>query len=134
MKGDSTQPFEGRSRHTASTVKNSKGETFIYVYGGVHGKDKMYSLSLGSVLQWHRLSGATGEAPNDLFSHCATSIKNKIYIFGGLDQSSTCTTSLYVFDTLLLHWEKLKFSSSLMAKHPVSVEIRKKEKRSSFIV
>jgi N-acetylneuraminic acid mutarotase len=122
MHGDSRQPFEGRSRHTASTVKNSKGETSIYIYGGVHGKDKMYSLSLGSVLQWHRITAATGEAPTDLFSHCATSIKNKIYLFGGLDQSSTCTSSLYVFDTLLLHWEKFKFSSSLMTKHPVRVK------------
>ena len=43
MRGEITKPFEGRSRHTAVTVKNqkgnAKGETSIYVYGGVHGKD-----------------------------------------------------------------------------------------------
>ena len=66
MRGDSTKPFEGRSRHTASTVKNSKGETSIFIYGGVHGTDKMYSLSLGSVLGWNRIE-ADGDSPGNLF-------------------------------------------------------------------
>ena len=36
MRGDITKPFEGRSRHTAVVVKNPKGGSSIYVFGGVH--------------------------------------------------------------------------------------------------
>ena len=102
MRGDVMKPFEGRSRHTAVTVKNSKGESSIYVFGGVHGKSNMFSLSLGAVLEWNRIQ-SDGDAPGDLFSHCSTSIQTKIYIFGGLDQSSTCTNTLYQFDTYFVN-------------------------------
>ena len=112
MRGTITKPFEGRSRHTAVTVKNqkgdNKGEISLYVYGGVHGKDQMFSLSLGPQLEWTRIS-ADGSGPGDLFSHCSASIKSKIYIFGGLDSSSTCSNSLYEFDTVTSRWNTIKF-------------------------
>jgi len=76
----------------------------------------MFSLSLGHALEWTRIT-ADGEGPGDLFSHCSTSIKSKIYIFGGLDQSSSCSNALYEFDTTTSHWEHIKFSSSSSAKN-----------------
>ena len=118
MRGDITKPFEGRSRHTAVVVKNPKGGSSIYVFGGVHGKNKMFSLSLGAVLEWNRIE-SDGDGPGDLFSHCATSIQTKIYLFGGLDQSSTCSNALYKYDTLLSHWDKIKFPANLLQKYPL---------------
>ena len=112
MHGDVTKPFEGRSRHTTCKVTiskgTSKGTTALFVYGGVHGKDSMFSLSLGRVLEWTRLT-SSGEGPGDLFSHCCASIKSDIYIFGGLDQSSTCSNVLYKYDTLVSKWERIGF-------------------------
>ena len=106
VRGESSKPFEGRSRHIALAGHNAKGEDVIYVYGGVHGGPDMFCLSLGAVLEWQRIK-TSGIRPPLLFSHCAVTIGHKIYVFGGVDEQSQCSSHVYVYDTLLSAWDRI---------------------------
>ncbi|KAJ6245422.1 faciogenital dysplasia protein [Anaeramoeba flamelloides] len=87
-------PF-GRIGHTLSLVNKR-----LYLFGGVRDGivygDLRY-LDLETFV-WYNIHLQNKSIPSPRYGHSATLIKNKIWIFGGIDENGKCLNDLYSFD------------------------------------
>ncbi|CAF1570375.1 unnamed protein product, partial [Didymodactylos carnosus] len=102
-----------RSSHSVTAIGNH-----LYVFGGeyepripVDNDIYQYNIKSG---EWKKLM-TTGEKPSLRIAHAATSISNRLYIFGGrtgIETDENVFNDLYSFDVISLKWEKFEFDSN----------------------
>jgi len=107
LKGDQPPNF---SRHSATLVNGR-----IFVFGGFDGFGTNFELAVFNPVTytWTNISGAQvrGEAPPSRTNHAAATVGNKMYIFGGNNNSAAGTYQVlddfYSLDTETLTWTNL---------------------------
>mgnify|MGYP001176178212 CR=1 FL=1 len=86
------------SRHCAETV-NDKIVIHSFRNTLVLKNDKIH------------VQETTGEKPNGLSMCCSATIGNKMFIFGGSNKEMMINDCLYILDTDIWNWEKIKVKS-----------------------
>ena len=104
---------QGRARHTVTFMKEKNA---LFLFGGINisgiASNNVYMLHLKDDLKikrddeegyntfrWHEIKVGIGqEIPTARFAHCAVSICNKLFIFGGERKNKKLSNTLFRFD------------------------------------
>ncbi|CAD5123393.1 DgyrCDS11747 [Dimorphilus gyrociliatus] len=108
FKKESDIPEGPREGHCCALSSENK----LYIFGGLSPKSE--NLECNKLLEYDCYNGkwatlsVTGDIPPGRMGACMASVKNKLYLFGGLNQGSGWMNDFYEFNIEGKHWKVLE--------------------------